>query len=97
MLGVWFDQLKRKGECHMTKEEKTICTHLPTIGYWSELGGVEVKQIEHTVDGIFVYCESGAWTGNHKQHKLKVRQERNAREYVQMRSYKLYLDECLRA
>lgn len=81
----------------MTKQEKTVCTELPTIGYWSALGGVEVKQIDDTVDGIFVYCESGAWTGNRKQHKLKVRQERKGREYVQISSYKLYLDECLRA
>lgn len=81
----------------MTKEEKAICTDLPTIGYWSALGGVEVKQIDHTVDGIFVYCESGAWVGQFRPHKLKVRTDRNGREYVRICSYKLYLDECLRA
>ena len=53
----------------MTK--KDYCTNLPTIAYYSGLGGLEVKHIEYGIDD-HVYLVAGAWNGKKSYHRLKI-------------------------
>jgi len=81
----------------MTQQEKEYFESLPTIGYWSTLGGVEVKSIEHGIEDYLV-CVVGAWTGVRTVHRLRVKytHSKDARAYVSFEGTKLYLDQCLR-
>ena len=52
----------------MTK--KDYCTNLPTIAYYSGLGGLEVKHIEYGIDD-HVYLVAGARDGKKTYHRGK--------------------------
>jgi len=79
----------------MTSKEKAALEEMPTVGYWSELGGVEVKKIEYGVDD-YVLCISNAWYGKHSYHRVRIDYGTDSRSYVRIHSVKLYLDECIR-
>ena len=72
---------------------------LPTVAYWSAVGGVEVKKIEHGIED-YVVCVSNAWTKHSSVHRLRVRYTqskiKDPRPYIMIHGYMLYLDECIR-
>ena len=78
----------------MTLEEAKA---LPTIGYWSLLGGVEVKKIEYDIED-YVVCIVGAWIGQSRLYRVPIKytHSKDARPYIFVGHSKLYLDECLR-
>lgn len=82
-------------------EKKNIIENSPVIGYWSCLGGVEVRKIEHTPDGIIFYIKANAWYGEPTYHTRKVIEQYSSdgmhRDNVRVYNRRLYLDECLRA
>mgnify|MGYP005778832185 CR=1 FL=1 len=53
----------------MTKKE--YCENLPTVAYYSGMGGLEVKFIEYGTDD-HVYLVAGAWNGKKSYHRLKI-------------------------
>ena len=77
----------------LTKEE--ICYRSETIAYYSGLCGVEVKQIIYGIED-YMYCESGAWSGNKSYHKLKIQTDNKGNAFVKLHGYKLPLDEFIR-
>lgn len=70
------------------------------IGYWSCLGGVEVRDIQYTPEGIIFYIKANAWYGKPTYHKTKVIEQFTTdgshRDHVRVYNQRLYLDECLR-
>ena len=84
----------------LSKCAKHQIDEMPTIGYWSTLGGVEVKKVEHDIDD-YVICKVGAWQGNPTYHRVKINYTNvkhiEPRAYVVIRWERLFLDECIRA
>lgn len=66
---------------------------LPSVGYWSELGGVEVKRIEYGIDD-YICCVSGTFAGKRQGHRVKVNY--GDRCYIKLYGRRLYMDECIR-
>lgn len=58
-----------------------------SVGYWSALNGLEVKEIGED----YVECVSGAWNG-HKQvaHCVKIRHNTKG-DYIRLGGYTFYL------
>lgn len=86
----------------MTNAEKIrIIESAPVIGYWSCLGGVEVRFIDYTPDGIMCYVKANAWCGKPTYHIRKVSEQYTNdgrhRDNIKIYNQRLYLDECLRA
>ena len=82
-----------------TKAEQLM--KMPTIGYWSELGGVEVKEIVED-NGNFeteIYGIEGTFAGTPKAFRRVLQygsQSRNPRDYINLHNHILYMDECIR-
>lgn len=86
----------------MTREEKkSIIENSSILGYWSSLGGVEVRKIEDTPDGIKFYVKANAWYGRPTYHIRKVSTQFSNdgahKDNIKVYNQRLYLDECLRA
>lgn len=79
----------------MTKLEKLL--QMKTIGYWSAIGGVEVKEIKEEDCETYVYCISNAWSGEKQAHRVKVNTTVSGEFYVVVHGYRLKMSECLRA
>lgn len=67
-----------------------------TIGYWSALGGIEVKEIRYEIDDKIV-CVSNAWYGKPKTHTVRIYYTQNGRPYINLYGLRFHLDECIRA
>jgi len=80
----------------MTNETKRKIKEEKTIGYWSVLGGLELKKIEYGIED-YAFVVSGAWNGKRNVHKLKIKQSRlGDYVYIQLGNTKYYFDECIR-
>ena len=75
----------------MTKTD--ICMNETTKGYWSALGGVEVKDFAYGVED-YCYCVSGAWIGKRTCHKVKIRYSEKG-PYIVLHGCRLYFNECI--
>jgi len=73
--------------------KKEVCLNNDSFGYWSSLGGVEVKKIEYGIED-YCYCISGAWCSEKSYHRVKIHY--GDRDYIVLHDYKLYFDECIR-
>lgn len=67
---------------------------MKTIGYWSTLSGVEVKEIQYGIEDYCV-CVSGAWCSQKSVHQVKIHYE-TKRAYIKIKGTRLHFDECLR-
>lgn len=76
----------------MTKAEKQAAIESKTVGYWSVLGGVELKRIEYGITDYAV-CVTGTFAGKPSVHRLKVR----FGDYVVLYGNRLYFADCIRA
>lgn len=83
------------------KEKREIIESLPIIGYWSVLGGVEVRKIEYTPDGIMFWVKANAWSSSPTYHIRKVTEQYTVDERhpdnIRVYNQRLYLHDCLRA
>ena len=80
-------------------KKQQIIENMPIIGYWSCLGGVEVRHIEDTIDGTKLYIKANAWHGKPSYHILKVLHrftQKDTVDYISLFGYHLRLDECIR-
>lgn len=82
-----------------TKQEKAHIKALPTLGYWSSLGGVEIKRFEDTDGETYVICIINAWGWKSSYHRLRIKytHTKDARPYIEFEGVKLYLDQCIRS
>ena len=78
----------------MTREEKKAIIEQKAVGYWTDFGGVEVKNFEYGIED-YLTCVSFASTDTPKVHYLKIKCTRGGRFYVIVYGHQLYLDECL--
>lgn len=75
--------------------KKSDILDMPTIGYWSCFGGVEVKYMKHSIND-YCFCISGSFTSHKKPHRVKIYQ-RNDSPYIILYGVRLKFNECLRA
>lgn len=85
----------------MTREYKvSTIEESRVIGYWSCLGGVEVRKIDYTPDGIMFWIKANAWCSKPTYHRTKVIEQYTSdgahRDHVKIYNQRLYLDDCLR-
>lgn len=66
-----------------------------TIGYWSALGGIEVKEIKYGIDDKIV-CVSNAWSGKPKTHTVKINYTMGGRPFIRLNGLRFHLDDCVR-
>ena len=74
--------------------KKYICENNKSFAYYSGLGGVEFKKVEHGIED-YIYCVSGAWSGKKSYHKLKIYYNDDT-GYVMLHGYKILLNECIK-
>lgn len=55
----------------MTKLDKQMYMEMPSIGYYSGCGGIEVKTILYGIDDYVIFI-AGAWTEKPSVHKAKI-------------------------
>lgn len=79
----------------MSNREKEMWKESSPIGYWSAIGGVEVKTILYGIDD-YVVCVSNAWYGHKSVHKVKIRYNAKGDDYVIVAGRRLYLKDCIR-
>lgn len=79
----------------MTRQEKLSALAKPTIAYWTDLGGVEVKEIVHDLDDYLV-CVTNSQSNNPNVHRVRVNGEGKL-VYVRIHDTRLYLCDCMRA
>ena len=77
----------------MTKSEKQNYLNKKSIGYWSALGGAEVKDIEYGINDYAVIV-IGAWSSEKSVHRVRMYYN-GRRYYVVINNYRLYFDECI--
>lgn len=73
----------------------------PTIGYWSEMGGVEVKMIEFDADLMedVVFGFVGTFSGTPKPFSRVIQYttaSKDPRAYINLNKHLLFMDECIR-
>ena len=66
---------------------------MKTKGYWSALGGVEVKDFQFGTEDYCI-CVSGAWCSQKSVHRVKI--HHGDRTYIKLNGVRLHLDECIR-
>lgn len=74
--------------------KKELCMRYRTVGYWSELGGVELKHIEYGIND-YAYVVDNAWYGIPSYHIVKINYS-NKGSYIRLYDYRLYFDDCVR-
>ena len=77
----------------MTKSEKQNYLNKKSVGYWSVLGGAELKHIEYDINDYAIIV-IGAWSNKKSVHRLKIYYGK--RDYITIHGYRLYFDECFR-
>lgn len=82
--------------------KKEYCMTHESVAYYSGLGGLEIKGIEHGVND-FVYCVSGCWDGNwcngknkKRFHRCKIYYSVAGSAFFMVDGYKIPFDECIR-
>lgn len=85
----------------MTREEKRkIIDGSPILGYWLNLGGVEVRKIDYTPDGIMFYIKANV-QGQATYHRRKVSEQYSNdgahKDNIKVYNQRLYIKDCLRA
>ena len=82
----------------LTDIEKRQIDEMPTIGYWSALGGIELKKVEHGIED-YAICTVGAWQGNPTYHRVKIKYTRpkhiEPKAYIVIRFQMFYLNDCI--
>lgn len=70
----------------------------PSLGYWSCLGGVEVKEIIYDIEDYVVVVTNSFNTLPYKKHltKLLVKYNKNVDPFISFNGYKLYMADCIR-
>ena len=67
----------------------------PTLGYYSGLNGLELKQVEYGVDD-HAHWISGAWGGGRKYHCLKIYYCKNGDAYCKLNGHRIPFSEVIR-
>ncbi|MBQ5659194.1 MAG: hypothetical protein IIV02_06705 [Peptococcaceae bacterium] len=65
-------------------------TAMPTVGYWSDMDGVEVKEIENG----YVLVVAGHCASTPTSHRLKIYGDDYNEFYIRLNGKRLKLSEC---
>lgn len=76
--------------------KKTDMREMRTIGYWSALGGVEVKNIDGNREQL--WCVTAVWSGGgcNNCHKVKIQYNAKGEPYIRLFNQRFYLSDCIR-
>jgi len=77
----------------MTSEEKQYYRMSAAVGYWSELGGLELKDIQSGIEDYAIVV-SGAWSKEKTVHRVKI--VYGDRPYIRLFGTRHYIDECIK-
>ena len=84
------------------KIEKKIETinNGPVLGYWTNFGGVEIRKIEHTPNGIRFWIKANVQSSTPTYHIRKVStqfsNDGNHKDNIKVYNKRLYLEDCIR-
>ena len=74
---------------------------METIAYWYDMGGIEVKDIQHMPDGIMFYIKAGTMCSVPTYHRTKVIEQYTVdgahADHIRLFGRRFYLRDCLRA
>lgn len=79
----------------MELTKKQVCLQNEAFAYYSGFGGLEMHYIDYGIED-YMYCVSGAWSGNKSYHKLKLYYDDDYTSYIKLNGYKIPLNECIR-
>ena len=67
---------------------------MPTVGYWPDLDGVEIKEVEY--GGIYNYAlvVAGTNTSTPTSHRVKVYCNNNYEGYIKIKGKRLNFSDC---
>lgn len=66
---------------------------MPTVGYWSDMGGVEVKEIQYGIDD-YALVVAGTMSSTPTSHRLKIYY--NSQEpYIRLHGRRLKFSDCM--
>ena len=80
----------------MNKMNKKEILNLPTIATSYEFGGIEIKAIEDTAEGTYMYFTTGSVTNNPTCHKCIVKYNNTMEPYVLVGNVRIYLNTLIR-
>ena len=66
---------------------------MPTVGYWSDMGGVEVKEIQYGLDD-YALVVAGTMSSSPTSHKLKIYYN-NTEPYIRLHGRRLKFSDCM--
>ena len=79
----------------MTVKEKEEVIKMPALAYWTDFGGIEVKDIQYGTED-YLTCVSLVTTDHPRVHYLKIKTSMGGRPYVIIYGHNMYLDQCLK-
>ena len=66
---------------------------MPTVGYWSDMGGVELKEIQYGIDD-YALVVAGTMSSTPTSHRLKIYY--NSQEpYIRLHGRRLKFSDCM--
>ena len=73
---------------------------MKTIAFWGDFGGIEVKSIQYTPDGIMFYIKAGTMCSVPTYHRTKVIEQYTVdgahSDHIRLFGKRLYLKDCIR-
>ena len=67
--------------------------HMPTVGGWHEMGGVELKEIEYGLEDT-VKVVAGTMTSQPTSHRLKIYYD-SREPYIKLHGRRLKFSDCM--
>lgn len=84
----------------LTDTEKRQIDEMPTIGYWSALGGIELKKVEHGTEDYCI-CRSRSWRNKPDYHRVKIKYTKakyvESKPYIVIYHERLFLKDCIQS
>lgn len=78
----------------MNRTEKQHYLDAPCIGYWSEYGGIELKEITYGINDYAVVV-ANAWSGNRNVHRVAIHYKEDD-AYIIVGHRRYHFNECIR-
>ena len=79
----------------MNRQEKQKYLNLPTIAYYDEFGGIEIKKLQFDGKNAFVVFVANAWYPGRTVYKARLHTI-YGRLFFRYHLLSIYCDECVR-
>lgn len=78
----------------MTAVEKKAYIEQSALGYWSALGGLEVKDYQYGIED-YVVVVANAWYGKKSVHRVRVRIAPNGDNFILLFGQRFMFMDCI--